>query len=54
MDSRGASVQGCDLIKLQSGFVGIAFLRVCSPVGSFRICTVSLLENTSGGLLLNR
>ena len=40
-------------IKLQSGFVEIAFLRVCSPVGSFRICTVFLLENTSGGLLLN-
>ena len=40
-------------IKLQSGFVGIALLRVSSPVGSRRICTVSFLENTSGGLLLN-
>ena len=28
-------------------------LRVCSPVGQFRICTVFLLENTSGRLLLN-
>ena len=40
-------------IKLPSGFVGIALLRVCSPVGLFHICTVSLLENNSGGLLLN-
>ena len=40
-------------IKLQSGFVGIALLRVFSPVSSRRICTVSFLENTSGGLLLN-
>ena len=40
-------------IKLQSDFVEIALLRVSSPVGSLRFCIVSLLENTSGGLLLN-
>ena len=40
-------------IKLQSGFVGMTILGVCSPVGWLCICRVPLLENTSGGLLLS-
>ena len=40
-------------IKFQSGVAGVALLHICSLVGSFRICTIFLLENTSGGLLLN-
>ena len=41
------------LIKLQSGFFGIALLHYCSPVGLLHVCGASFLENTSGGLLLN-
>ena len=44
---------GVILIKLQSGFVEIALLRCCSPVGLFHIWGESPLENTSEGLLLN-
>ena len=39
-------------IKLQSGFVKVAFLHCCSPVGF--LCRASFLQNTSGGLLLNK
>ena len=45
---------GLILIKLQSGFVEIAFLHCCSPVGLLHVCGASSLGNTSGGLLLNR
>ena len=44
---------GVILIKLQSGFVDVALLH-CSPVGLFHVCGAFSLENTSGGLLLNR
>ena len=44
---------GVVLIKLQSGFVEIALLRCCSPVGLLHVWGASFLENTSGGLLLN-
>ena len=50
---RGHPCMGVISVKLQSGLVGIALLHVCSPVGSLRIWTVPLLENTSGVLLLN-
>ena len=40
-------------LKLQNGFVGIALLRGCSPVGLLGICTAYFLQNTPGGLLLN-
>ena len=41
-------------IKLRSGFVDIALLHCCSPVGWLHVCRASFLENTSGGLLLNK
>ena len=41
------------LIKLQSGFVEIALLRWCTPVGLLHVWGASSLENTFGGLLLN-
>ena len=44
---------GVNLTKLQSGFVEIALMRCCSPVGLLHVWGVSSLENTSGGLLLN-
>ena len=66
MLSWGEVLYGCDVdshgaytcmsvisIKLQSGIVGMALPRVCSPVDSLRISTVSLLEITTGGQLLN-
>ena len=39
-------------IKLQSGFVEIALLRGCLPVGLLRVCGASFLEKTSEGLLV--
>ena len=42
------------LTMLQSDFVEIALLYCCSPVGLLHICRASFLENTSGGLLLNK
>ena len=45
---------GVILINLQSGFVVIALLHCCSPVGLLHVCRVSFLENTSGGLPLNK
>ena len=44
---------GVILIKLQSGFVEIALLRCCSPVGLLHVLGVFFLENTSGRLFLN-
>ena len=41
------------LIKLQSGFVGIALLHCCSPVRLLHVCGASFWESTSRGLLLN-
>ena len=42
----GLSVRGCDLNKVEK--------RCCSPVGLLRVCGNSFLDNTSGGLLLNK
>ena len=39
-------------IKLQSGFVEMALLRGCLPVGLLRVCGASFLEKTSEGLLV--
>ena len=44
---------GVILIKLQSGFIEIALLHCCSPVGLLHVCRASFLESTYGGLLLN-
>ena len=44
---------GVILIKLCSGFVEIALLFWCSPVGLLHALRASSLENTSGRLLLN-
>ena len=44
---------GVILIRLQSGSE-IALLRCCSPVGLLHVWGPFSLENTSGGLLLNR
>ena len=45
---------GVILTKLQSGFVEIALLHCCSPVGLLHVCRASFLQNTSEGLLLNK
>ena len=45
---------GVILIKLQSGFVKVAFLHCYSPVDFLHVCRASFLQNTSGGLLLNK
>ena len=46
---------GVILVKLQiCGFVEIALLLCCSPVGLFYAWGASFSENTSGGLLLNK
>ena len=45
---------GVILKKLQSGFVVIAFLDCCSPVGLLHVCRGSFLEKNSGGLFLNK
>ena len=44
---------GVIFIKLQNGFVDVALLH-CSPVGLLHVCGASSLENTYGGLPLNR
>ena len=41
-------------IKLQRKFVEIVLLHCCSHVGLVHVCRASFLENTSGGLLLNK
>ena len=41
-------------ITLQSSFVEIILLHCCSPVDLLCICRNSFLDNTSGGLLLNK
>ena len=50
---RGASLIGCDSIKLQGSFFEIILLHSYSPIGLLHICRASFLENSSGGLLLN-
>ena len=45
---------GVIVIKLQSGFVEIALLNCCSPADLLRVCEIFFLNNTSGGLLLNK
>ena len=40
--------------KLQSGFVEMTLLRCCSPVVLLHVWGASSLENTCGGLLLNK
>ena len=44
---------GVILIKLESGFVEVALLRCCSPVGLLHVWGASSLETTSGKLLPN-
>ena len=41
---------GVILIKLQSGFVEIALLRCCFPVGLLHVWGTSSFENKSGGV----
>ena len=52
--SRAHLCVGVILIKLQTGFVEIALLHCCSPVGLLHVCEASFLEKTSAGLLLNK
>ena len=41
-------------IKVQSGIVEIALLHCCPPVDLLQFYRAFFLENTSGGLLLNK
>ena len=50
----GVSVSVYYFNKVESGFVDIAPLHCCSPVGLLHVCRASFLENTSEGLPLNK